>query len=83
MSLIRAFTAHPSSLGESYFEHLLQAMCFGARMVGAGFACLIHGVFPFLFEHTGSRTIETLNERMLLRRRGVAPRLVNEKRLSA
>jgi Family of unknown function (DUF6356) len=83
MSLIRAFTAHPASIGESYFEHLLQAMCFGLRMVCAGSACLIHGVLPFLFQDTASRTIAELHERMLLRRRGVAPRLVNEKRLSA
>ena len=36
MNLIRAFTEHPASVGESYTEHLARAVCFGTRMVLAG-----------------------------------------------
>jgi hypothetical protein len=65
---MRPFTEHPASVGESYGEHMGQAVCFGTRMVFAGLACLVHGVLPFLFVRTGSRTIAELNDRMSRRR---------------
>jgi Family of unknown function (DUF6356) len=68
MNLIRAFTEHPSSVGESYFEHLLRAVSFGTRMMLAGIACLVHGVLPFLFVRTGSRAITELSDRMITQR---------------
>ena len=80
MDLSRAFTDHPASVGESYGEHLGRAACFGTRMVFAGFACLIHGVFPFLFVRTGSRAISELNDRMTVNRR-VPPVIATDKRL--
>ena len=67
MSLIRAFTEHPASVGETYTEHLAKAVCFGARMLLAGIACLVHGVLPFLFVRTGSRAIAELNDRLSAR----------------
>ncbi|HET9330447.1 MAG TPA: DUF6356 family protein [Steroidobacteraceae bacterium] len=81
MSPIRAFTEHPASVGESYGEHMGQAVCFGSRMVLAGLACLVHGVLPFLFVRTGSRTINELNERMVRNRRTAVLSLANDKRL--
>jgi Family of unknown function (DUF6356) len=81
MSLIRAFTEHPASVGESYGEHLARAACFGTRMVFAGVACLVHGVLPFLFVRTGSRTITELNERMIANRRVPPVAIVSDKRL--
>jgi Family of unknown function (DUF6356) len=82
MNVIRAFTEHPASVGESYVEHLLRALGFGARMVFAGLACLVHGVLPFLFVRTGSRTIAELNERMVVNRRVRLEQIPGEKRLS-
>ncbi|KAA5803422.1 hypothetical protein F1654_06335 [Alkalicaulis satelles] len=64
----RAFTEHPASVGESYGEHLAQASSFGFAMIGAGLACLIHGLLPFLFVKTGSRCIEGLHQRMVTHR---------------
>ncbi len=64
----RAFTEHPESVGESYGEHLVQASSFGFAMIGGGFACLIHGLFPFLFVKSGSRCIEDLHRRMVTHR---------------
>ena len=81
MNLIRAFTDHPASVGESYGEHLLRAVYFGTRMVFAGIACLIHGVLPFLFVRTGSRAIAELNDRMVVNRRVGLPALPGHKRL--
>jgi len=81
MNLIRSFTAHPASVGESYTEHLLRAVCFGTRMMFAGLACLVHGVLPFLFVRTGSRAISELNDRMVTNRRVGLHGISGEKRL--
>lgn len=82
MNLIRAFTEHPASVGESYGEHLGRALCFGTRMIFAGIACLVHAVLPFLFVRTGSQAINELNERMVVNRRVVPlPPIASDKRL--
>ncbi|MEM6584477.1 MAG: DUF6356 family protein [Pseudomonadota bacterium] len=62
------FKDHPASVGETYFEHLVQANSFGVRMILGGFACMLHGLFPFLFVKTGSRQIQTLHGRMITNR---------------
>ncbi|HUJ54035.1 MAG TPA: DUF6356 family protein [Steroidobacteraceae bacterium] len=82
MSLIRSFTEHPASVGESYGEHLGRATCFGLRMMLAGIACLVHGVLPFLFERTGSRAIAELNERMVVNRRRALTPIASDKRIT-
>lgn len=82
MNLIRAFTEHPASVGESYGEHLGRATGFGLRMVFAGIACLVHGVLPFLFQRTGSRAIAELNDRMVVNRRRARPPIASDKRIT-
>ena len=64
----RAFTEHPASVGESYFQHMGMAFGFGAKMVISGIACLIHSIFPFLFVCTGKKCIEELHHRMVTHR---------------
>ena len=81
MNLIRAFSEHPASVGESYSEHLFRAVYFGTRMVFAGVACLVHGLLPFLFVRTGSRAIAELNDRMVANRRVGLPVVTADKRL--
>ena len=56
------FTAHPTDVGESYFEHGLFACRYGAKMTVGGIAAFIHGLLPFLFQTTGSRITRELNE---------------------
>ena len=77
MKWLRAFTEHPATVGESYFGHLWQASRFGIRMVFSGVACVLHGIFPFLFVTTGSDAIKGLHAEMSDRReralRGEAP----------
>lgn len=48
------FTKHPNSVGESYLVHGKFALIFGFNMMIGGLACIIHAIFPFLFEKTGS-----------------------------
>jgi hypothetical protein len=55
------FTAHPSSVGETYAEHGRFALRFGARMTMGGFAAMVHALFPFLFVTTASRALDELN----------------------
>ncbi|MFM7454793.1 MAG: DUF6356 family protein [Cyanobium sp.] len=68
MKLMRMFSEHPASVGESYFGHLLQASSFGLRMMFAGIACVLHGLLPFLFVTTGSEAVKGLNEELCARR---------------
>ncbi|MET0273449.1 MAG: putative sulfate exporter family transporter [Phenylobacterium sp.] len=62
---MRAFTAHPATVGESYFGHLCSAWGFAFSMFAGAMACLVHGLFPFLFVRTGSATITNLHQRMV------------------
>lgn len=80
MNVLRAFTEHPESVGETYTEHMARASCFGVRMIGAGIACLVHALLPFLFVRTGSAAIAELNDRMVVNRR-VTPPLASTTRL--
>lgn len=68
MSLLKPFTDHPASVGETYTQHLAQASGFGLRMLAGGLACLIHGLLPFLFVRTGSGIITELHRRMVTHR---------------
>ena len=64
------FTAHPSSVGETYAQHGRFAFLFGVRMTIGGIAAMAHAVFPFLFVTTASRALDELN---VLRARGPRP----------
>ena len=81
MDISRWFTSHPASVGESYSRHCVCAFGFGARMVVAGIACMIHALLPFLFVRTGSRAIAELNERMIASRRAAPDALASTSRL--
>ena len=59
------FSEHPHSVGESYLQHMHSASYFGTRMMAAGFCCFVHGIFPFFFTKTGSKTVAHLNEVMI------------------
>ena len=62
------FTDHPATVGETYGEHLVHASGFGFAMLGGGIVCLLHAIFPFLFEKTGSKIITGLHDRMVTNR---------------
>lgn len=48
------FTKHPHSVNETYVEHMKIALKYGIKMVLGGIACMIHAIFPFLFETTAT-----------------------------
>ena len=65
---MKLFTRHPNSVGETYGEHLKVATSFGWPLLKAGCACIIHGICPFLFEKTGSKTIVEQHNRLVASR---------------
>src|SRR5205085_9794384 len=66
--MLKAFTQHPQTVGESYFEHLGSAWGFASSMAVGAIACLLHGLFPFAFQSAGSRRIRDLHDRMVTHR---------------
>ena len=68
----RLFRDHPQSLGMNWAQHGTGAVMIGARMVGAGLACVVHAAVPALFTETAGRTIVDLHEQMTRRKAGAA-----------
>ncbi len=66
--MTRFMTKHLRAVGESYSEHLITASGFGLRMAVTGIACMVHGIFPFLFERTGSEMVRRLYREMVTKR---------------
>ena len=65
------FTKHPKEVNETYFEHMCCAMKFHCTLLRLSFAALVHAVFPFWNEYTGSDEIEKLNKELEGRRKHI------------
>jgi uncharacterized protein YjeT (DUF2065 family) len=63
------FITHPSSLGETYWEHQAHATQFATALITAGLACLVHGIVPALYPRKASGVVASLHEQMLRMRR--------------
>lgn len=61
------FTKHPHSIGETYLQHFKFASCFGLNMLMGGFACLLHAIFPFIFQKTGSNLLLKMTHHFISR----------------
>ena len=68
----RLFLAHPRSLGLSWLGHGVGAAAIGARLVGAGLACLVHALVPGVFTETAGRTVTHMYGHMKQRKAGAA-----------
>ena len=71
--LKRLFMEHPASVGENYSQHLGSAWYFAWQMSLGAAACLLHGIFPFLFETSGSQRVGHLHDRMIMNRSRLQP----------
>jgi len=58
---------HLESVHETYAQHLFFATCFGVRMIGGGLAAILHGLFPAIFQRTGSQTLFKLHDEVKVR----------------
>ena len=63
------FTAHPETVGETYWQHMAVALSFAGALFGAAFAALVHAFFPAWFEKTASAKIACLHERIVRNRK--------------
>jgi hypothetical protein len=68
----RLFHDHPRALGMSWAGHGVGALRIGAKMIGAGAACIVHAVVPALFTETAGRTVVDLHDHMTKRKAGAA-----------
>ena len=66
--LIEHFSAHPASVGETYFQHMRTALSFAGTLLIAGLACVVHAFVPFLFTSTTCNAIQTLHRRVVTHR---------------
>ena len=64
MRLRHLFTDHPSSLGETYPEHMRASLSYALPLLGAATAAFVHAVFPFLHTTTASAAVKRLYDRM-------------------
>src|SRR5687767_718029 len=60
-SLVARSRAHLGDVAEGYGEHRRFAFGVGWTMVKAGFACILHGLVPAIFQTHGSDAIRRLN----------------------
>jgi len=74
MLLQKMFQDHPAKVGESYFEHMVFAFGFSARLFRAAFAALVHGIVPCLHETTASSAVLGMNDEIRARRATMAER---------
>lgn len=61
-SVLAAGRHHLRDTGMGYGAHLMRASRIGTRLIGAGGACIVHGLLPGLFADKASKTIVKLNE---------------------
>lgn len=54
---------HLKAAGKTYWQHLYGASKTAVECFHAGAAAIIHGVLPFLFEHTASDKIRKMYSR--------------------
>lgn len=59
--------AHLENVEETYCEHMFRAFGYGFKMIGGGFAAILHAICPAVFETTASRTVARLHEEMQAR----------------
>lgn len=62
--MYHAFNDHPIENGMTYSTHFVHAWTSGFKSLTAGTVLLIHGLFPFAFEKTGSSIIKGVNYKL-------------------
>jgi hypothetical protein len=62
------FDDHLRQVDETYLEHMGHALSFSFNLAIAAVVCLVHAVFPFLFEKRGSSIVNRLHDRMVVNR---------------
>lgn len=61
--ILNLFNEHPKSVGETYIEHMRNAIFMSLLSLAMFFVLLIHSVFPFIFKKTGCRIVSYINDK--------------------
>ena len=67
--MLKLFTKHPQSIGETYGQHSCYALKTAAILLGSGCALFIHALFPWLFKDTASNNVCKLYAQLTERKR--------------
>ena len=62
--MINIFTKHPEEVGETYLEHMYNAVRYSLTFLLLFFVALIHSIFPFLFTKTASCVVQEMAKHM-------------------
>ena len=54
------FTKHPKEVGETYLEHMYNALRYSFTFLLLCVVAFIHSIFPFLFTKTASCVIQEM-----------------------
>ena len=58
------FTKHPKEVGETYLEHMFNAVRFSLTFLLLFVVALIHSIFPFLLTKTASCVVQEMAKHM-------------------
>ncbi len=64
LTIQRAFTEHPASVGKTWGQHARFALSAAGTLAMAAMAATVHAVVPALFPTTASRAIDRLHARV-------------------
>ena len=62
--MINIFTKHPEEVGETYLEHMYNAIRYAATFLLLFVVALIHSILPFLFTKTASCVVQEMAKHM-------------------
>ena len=62
------FTKHPNEVGETYFEHMYNAMRYSLTFLFLFVIAFVHAILPFLFEKTASDIVCEMSSDMECRK---------------
>jgi len=62
------FTKHPNEAGETYLEHMFNAMRYSLTFLFLFVIALVHAILPFLFEKTASDIVCEMSSDMECRK---------------
>ncbi|NKB47326.1 MAG: capsule biosynthesis protein [Legionellales bacterium] len=66
--MVKLFTKHPQSIGETYSQHAVYALKTAGILLWSGCALIIHALLPWLFKETASNNIDTLYTQLTRRK---------------
>ena len=58
--MTNVFTKHPKEVGETYLEHMFNALRYSLTFLFLSVVAFIHAILPFLFTRTASCVVQEM-----------------------